>query len=161
MGRKFGLSFSWKRAVGISGAKARISRKIGIPLTRSGRERKLGRMMTGGQCFVATACCGDAEHPTVLRLRRFRDEVLRHSRTGRAFIGWYYRRGPRIAAMIAGRPCQRQVCKAILGLAAATIEGWLLEQPRLKPRAPHRLAKMDSVTWEPVTPGELAPPSRS
>ena len=40
-----GLSFSWKRALGISGAKARISRQIGIPLTRSGRQRKVGRAM--------------------------------------------------------------------------------------------------------------------
>jgi hypothetical protein len=37
--------FSWKRALGISAAKARLSRRIGIPLTRSGRERKLGAMM--------------------------------------------------------------------------------------------------------------------
>jgi len=34
--------FSWKRFLGISQTKARISRKIGIPLTRSGRQRKLG-----------------------------------------------------------------------------------------------------------------------
>ena len=44
--------FSWKRFVGISAAKARISRSIGIPLTRSGRERKIGRMVTGGGCLV-------------------------------------------------------------------------------------------------------------
>ena len=43
MGRKFGFSFSWRRALGISGTKARISRKLGIPLTRSGRQRKIGR----------------------------------------------------------------------------------------------------------------------
>lgn len=43
--RKFGFSWSWKRASGLSAAKGRISRKIGIPLTRSGRERKIGRMM--------------------------------------------------------------------------------------------------------------------
>ncbi|KTD65426.1 hypothetical protein Lsan_0817 [Legionella santicrucis] len=34
--------FSWKRLVGISALKAKISRKIGIPLTQSGRQRKLG-----------------------------------------------------------------------------------------------------------------------
>ncbi|QMT58902.1 MULTISPECIES: hypothetical protein [unclassified Legionella] len=34
--------FSWKRLIGISALKAKISRKIGIPLTQSGRERKLG-----------------------------------------------------------------------------------------------------------------------
>lgn len=38
-----GLSFSWRRAIGLSAAKGRLSRRIGIPLTRSGRERKLGR----------------------------------------------------------------------------------------------------------------------
>ena len=44
--------FSWKRFVGISAAKSRISRSIGIPLTRSGRERKIGRMVTGGGCLI-------------------------------------------------------------------------------------------------------------
>ncbi|MEO6786805.1 MAG: hypothetical protein ABI318_11790 [Chthoniobacteraceae bacterium] len=48
MGKKFGFSFSWKRALGISAAKGRLSRKIGIPLTRSGRERKFGRWLLGG-----------------------------------------------------------------------------------------------------------------
>ncbi len=37
--------FSWKRLIGLSAAKARISRKIGIPLTRSGRQRKLGALI--------------------------------------------------------------------------------------------------------------------
>jgi hypothetical protein len=45
MGRKFGFSFSWKRALGLSAAKARLSRKIGIPLTRSGRQRMMGRAL--------------------------------------------------------------------------------------------------------------------
>ncbi len=34
--------FSWNRLLGISAAKLRVSRAIGIPLTRSGRQRKLG-----------------------------------------------------------------------------------------------------------------------
>jgi hypothetical protein len=38
-----GLSFSWKRASGLSSAKSKLSRQIGIPLTRSGRQQKLGR----------------------------------------------------------------------------------------------------------------------
>jgi hypothetical protein len=41
--RKYGFSFSWRRAVGWSGVKARLSRKIGVPLSRSGRQRKMGR----------------------------------------------------------------------------------------------------------------------
>jgi hypothetical protein len=34
--------FSWRRFLGVSRAKSRISRRIGIPLTRSGRQRKVG-----------------------------------------------------------------------------------------------------------------------
>jgi len=40
-----GMSFSWKRAVGISSAKQKFARKTGIPTTRSGMQRKAGRMM--------------------------------------------------------------------------------------------------------------------
>lgn len=37
-----GLSFSWKRAVGITGVKKSIASKTGIPTTRGGMERKIG-----------------------------------------------------------------------------------------------------------------------
>lgn len=40
-----GLTFSWKRALGISKAKRRVSRKTRIPLSKSGRRMKAGRMM--------------------------------------------------------------------------------------------------------------------
>ena len=36
--------FSLKRLLGISAAKSNISRVIGVPLTRSGRQRKIGRL---------------------------------------------------------------------------------------------------------------------
>ena len=34
--------FSWKRATGINNAKRKISKATGIPLTKSGRQRKAG-----------------------------------------------------------------------------------------------------------------------
>ena len=40
-----GLSFSWKRALGITKAKRKISRATGIPLTKSGRRAKVGRLL--------------------------------------------------------------------------------------------------------------------
>ena len=40
-----GLTYSWKRALGITNAKRKISRATGIPLTRSGRRNKLGRWL--------------------------------------------------------------------------------------------------------------------
>lgn len=44
--------FSWKRLVGISRAKSRISRATGVPFTRSGRQRKVGKLVSGGGCLV-------------------------------------------------------------------------------------------------------------
>ena len=38
-----GLSFSWKRALGITKAKRRVARSTGVPTTRTGRQSKLGR----------------------------------------------------------------------------------------------------------------------
>lgn len=45
--------FSWKRFIGITRVKQNISRQIGIPLTRSGRQRKIGSMIVGKGCLVS------------------------------------------------------------------------------------------------------------
>jgi hypothetical protein len=37
-----GLTFSWKRALGITGAKQRFARRTGIPTTKQGMQRKIG-----------------------------------------------------------------------------------------------------------------------
>lgn len=47
--------FSWKRATGVTKAKQSISRATGVPLTKSGRQRKVGKMATGGGCLVIFA----------------------------------------------------------------------------------------------------------
>ena len=48
-----GLTFSLKRAIGISGLKTKIARKTGVPTTRQGIERKVGQTvisaLTGGK----------------------------------------------------------------------------------------------------------------
>ncbi len=40
-----GLSFSWKRALGVTKAKRRVSKATGIPLTRGGRRMKPGKWL--------------------------------------------------------------------------------------------------------------------
>ena len=45
-----GFSFSWRRALGVSQAQARLSRRIGIPLSRAGRQRMVGRSL--GCCWL-------------------------------------------------------------------------------------------------------------
>tara|TARA_B110000483_G_scaffold60598_1_gene75366 strand:- start:266 stop:445 length:180 start_codon:yes stop_codon:yes gene_type:complete len=42
-GKKLGISFSLKRLIGITGLKSSIAHKTGIPLTKGGVERKIGR----------------------------------------------------------------------------------------------------------------------
>lgn len=44
---KYGFSFSWKRALGLTAAKQRFARQTGIPTTQSGIERKVGRSLLG------------------------------------------------------------------------------------------------------------------
>ena len=40
-----GLSFSWKKALGITQTKQRIARETGIPLSKVGMERKIGNVI--------------------------------------------------------------------------------------------------------------------
>jgi len=42
-----GLSFSLKRAIGITKVKHKVARATGIPTTRQGLERKVGAMVLG------------------------------------------------------------------------------------------------------------------
>jgi hypothetical protein len=43
--KKYGFSFSWKRLLGITSLKQKISRKTGIPTTIGGLEKKIGKII--------------------------------------------------------------------------------------------------------------------
>lgn len=40
-----GFSFSLKRALGVTSAKQKIAKAIGIPTTKNGRRNKIGKML--------------------------------------------------------------------------------------------------------------------
>src|SRR4051812_33556348 len=80
----FGFSWSWKRAVGLSAAKGKISRAIGIPLTESGREKKLGRMV-GNMVGEAAAGIGGSTPATHVPLGTL---VQCPHCTGRFYLGY-------------------------------------------------------------------------
>lgn len=40
-----GLSFSWKRALGISQTRQKLARQTGIPTSKAGLERKIGSVI--------------------------------------------------------------------------------------------------------------------
>ena len=45
-----GLSFSWKRALGITKMKQRVARTTGIPTSKAGFERKIGKIILNALC---------------------------------------------------------------------------------------------------------------
>lgn len=49
-----------------------------------------------GACYIATMTYGDYDHPQVMVLRKFRDEVLDKSTLGKWFIKTYYRYSPKL-----------------------------------------------------------------
>lgn len=65
---------------------------------------------TSSGCFIATASTGDYNHPTVVQLRLFRDNILETTSLGRKFIKFYYRNSPPIAEYIS----QKRVLKKII-----------------------------------------------
>ena len=73
-------------------------------------------------CFIATAAYGSAFEPHVESLRRFRDEYLRRSALGRAFIRLYYRYSPPVAAIVARHASLRLVVRALLTPVVLVIE---------------------------------------
>lgn len=42
-----GLSFSWKRALGLTGLRLKASHAIGVPTTKQGFERRVGAWLLG------------------------------------------------------------------------------------------------------------------
>ena len=42
-----GLSFSWKRAIGLTGLRLKASHKLGVPTTKQGMERRVGSWLIG------------------------------------------------------------------------------------------------------------------
>ncbi|WP_243370718.1 MXAN_6640 family putative metalloprotease [Geotalea sp. SG265] len=65
-------------------------------------------------CFIATAAYGSYLHPKVALLRQFRDHYLLKNAPGRAFVSFYYRISPPLAAFIAEHSAARVLCRLAL-----------------------------------------------
>jgi hypothetical protein len=77
-----------------------------IDLQRSIQKRNssTSRSSSGsGGCYIATMAYGSYDHPQVMVLRQFRDEVLEESIFGRWFIKIYYQYSPKLVEKLKGK----------------------------------------------------------
>jgi hypothetical protein len=72
------------------------------------------RKETSGGCFVATACYGSSDAPQVIILKRWRDERLSQSLSGRLFVKGYYLVSPHAVPVVERFPLLRCSCVRIL-----------------------------------------------
>lgn len=84
-------------------------------------------------CFIATAAFGDYDDPTVLALRRFRDEHLSKCSWGRAFIRLYYKMSPPMARVIAAHEWLRRACRSVLDGTVVLLRELGLDRRREQP----------------------------
>ena len=73
--------------------------------TLSSLKTQLSNVNTGssgssGGCYIATMAYGNYDHPQVMILRKFRDDVLSKSQFGKWFIKTYYLYSPKLVAKL-------------------------------------------------------------
>ena len=67
-------------------------------------------------CFVATAVYGSYDHPDVIKLRQFRDDMLLTSELGSSLVSFYYRYGPILARHLRERKKLKTPIRKMLSL---------------------------------------------
>lgn len=75
----------------------------------------------GGGCYIATMAYGDYEHPQVLELRKFRDDILSKSILGRNFIKLYYNYSPSLVEKLKNKQGVNLIIRKILDQFIKTI----------------------------------------
>lgn len=67
-------------------------------------------------CYIATMVYGDYNHPQVIALRGFRDDVLRSTAFGQAFIRFYYKNSPSWVEKMQGHRSINAVIREMLNI---------------------------------------------
>lgn len=65
-------------------------------------------------CFIATAAHGSYMHPQVLKLREFRDAILKTNFLGQKFIKYYYKISPTFAYMVSKNLTLKKLAKGFI-----------------------------------------------
>lgn len=89
---------------------------------KSGNSTMRIESTSGAKCFVATVAYQDENHPDVIFLRKFRDSKLSQSKQGRSFIDWYWRSGPKLAALVEKTPFAKLLARFSIGIIVKVIK---------------------------------------
>jgi len=81
-----------------------------------------GNSSSNGGCYIATMAYGDYEHPQVLELRKFRDNILSKSIFGRGFIKTYYKYSPKLVERLKDKSIINKVIKSMLNIIIRIIK---------------------------------------
>jgi hypothetical protein len=73
-------------------------------------------------CYIATMAYGDYDHPQVLELRKFRDEVLLKSNLGTYLVKIYYKVSPRMVEILKNQKSVNSAIRGILNLIVNIIK---------------------------------------
>lgn len=77
--------------------------KTQLAAVNTGGGRGSGVSSGSSGCYIATMAYGDYDHPQVMILRQYRDEVLDKSAFGKWFIKTYYHYSPRLVERLKNR----------------------------------------------------------
>lgn len=76
--------------------------------------QRASRSSGSGGCYIATMAYGDYDHPQVLVLRNYRDNVLERTNSGRLFIRFYYIVSPRLVKVLKNKKAINSLIRKIL-----------------------------------------------
>jgi hypothetical protein len=65
-------------------------------------------------CYIATMAYGSYEHPQVIQLRKFRDEILLKSFLGMSFVDFYYWFSPKLVKQLEGYKFMNALIRKLL-----------------------------------------------
>jgi len=76
---------------------------------------------SGATCFVASVAYDDPNHTDVMFLRDFRDRVLSNCESGRYFIAWYWKNGPKLAGFVRRSALLQVTARALISRAVKVL----------------------------------------
>jgi hypothetical protein len=88
--------------------------KTQLAAVNTGGGRSSGSSSGSSGCYIATMAYGDYDHPQVIILRQFRDEVLDKSSLGKRFIKTYYHYSPKLVERLKNKKTLNAIIRKAL-----------------------------------------------